>query len=174
MPESLVWHDDKNINIFSLLKNNTKTTTQSMQMHWMMGANADQYDRSTMIISRNCPVFPKILTEETAPNMVIQLQHIWWNHPFFFFHLQSHLMYYTYNRINHPTIIIFTKFSIGFTTSYRHITKRERGIHTINIWSCAEKYIKCFNRSVHFPRVCCIPTNSIKVSTMTEDFKIYH
>ena len=136
MPESLVWHGDKNINIFSLLKNNTKTTTQSMQTHWMMGANADQYDRSTTIISRNCPFSPKILTEETAPNMGIQLQQLV-ESSLIFFHLQSHLMYYTYNYMNHPTIIIFTKFSTSFTTSYRHITKRERWIHTINIWSCA-------------------------------------
>ena len=137
MPESLVWHDDKNINIFSLLKNNTKTTTQSMQMHWMMGANADQYDRSTMIISRNCPFSPKILTKETAPNIPIPITTYLVESSLIFFHLQSHLMYYTYNCMNHLTIIIFTKFSIGFTTSYRRITKREKGIHTINIWSCA-------------------------------------
>ena len=136
MAESLVWHVDKNINIFSLLKNNTKKTTQSMQTHWMMGANADQYDRSTTIISRNCPFFPKILTEETAPNMGIQLQHIWWNHPLFFF-IFNRTSCITHNYMNHTTIIIFTKFSTSFTTSYRHITKRERGIHTINIWSCA-------------------------------------
>ena len=148
MPESLVWHGDKNINIFSLLKNNTKTTTQSMQTHWMMGADADQYDRSTTIISRNCPFSPKILTEETAPNMGIHYNIASGIIPYFFFHLQSHLMYYTYNCMNHPTIIIFTKFSTGFTTSYRHITKRERGIHTINIWSFAILPRNCWE--VHY------------------------
>ena len=47
-----------------------------MQMHWMMGADADQFDQSTTIISRNCPFSPKILNEEMAPNMSIQLQHM--------------------------------------------------------------------------------------------------
>ena len=79
---SLTWWQKHNH--FSFIENYTKTTTQSMQTHWMMGADANQYDWSTTIISRNCPFFPKILAEETAPNMGIQLQHIWWNHHYFF------------------------------------------------------------------------------------------
>ena len=140
-----------------------------MQMHWVMRADADQFDQSTTIISRNCPIFPKILTEEMARNMSIQLQHIWWNYPLFF-HLQSHLRYYAYNCMNHPIIIIFTRFSIGFILSYSH-EKRERNPYLQHLIMCyiakenAEKYIRWFNRSVHFPCVCCIPTNSIKVST---------
>ena len=172
MAESLVWHGDKNINIFSLLKNNTKTT-QSMQTHWMMGANADQYDWSTTIISRNCPFFPKILTEETAPNMGIQLQHIWWNHPLFFF---------IFNRtscITHTTIWTIQQYlylpnSLQVLQHHIDISWKEReesipstSDHVLYCQETAEKYIRCCNRSVHFPCVCCIPTNSIKVSTTT-------
>ena len=120
-----------------------------------MGTDANQFDQRTTIISRNCPFFPKILTEEIAPNKSIQLQHIWWNYPLFF-HLQSHLMYYTYNCMNHPTIIIFTKFSTSFTPSYTHHEKRERNPYLQHLIMCyiakenAEKYIRWFNRSVHF------------------------
>ena len=75
--------------------------------------------------------------------------------------------------MNHLTIILFTKFSTGFTPSNRHITKRERNPYLQHLIMCytakvtVEKYIRWFNRSVHFPYVCCIPTNSIKVSTTT-------
>ena len=77
--------------------------------------------------------------------------------------------------MKHATIILFTKFSIGFTPSYRHIIKRERDPHLQYMIMCytskktAEKYIRWFKFGVHFPCVCYIPTNRRKLSTMTWD-----
>ena len=67
-------------------------------------------------------------------------------------------MYYTYSCMNHPTIVIFTKFSTGFTPLYRYITKREgeRNPYLQHLIVCyatketTKKYITWFNRSVHF------------------------
>ena len=124
MPESLVWHCDININIFSLLKNYTKRTTPPWQcIGWW--ADADQLPISPQNTDwRNSPQQEYPITPYLEELSLI-------------FHLQSHLMYYTYNCMNLTTIVIFTKFSTGFTPSYRYITKRERGIHTFNVWLCA-------------------------------------
>ena len=78
--------------------------------------------------------------------------------------------------MKHPAIILFTKFFIGFTPSYRHIMKRERFIPPIydhvkcnSSKKTVEKNTRWFKCSVHFPCVCCIPTNRRKLSTMTWD-----
>ena len=136
MPKSLVWCGDKNIIIFSLLKNNTNNYT--------VHANAlDDGGRCRPIWPKHydnlkkLPFFPQSTDWRNDPQHGYPITTYLVESFLIFFHLQSHLVHYTYNCMNHPTIIIFTKFSTGFTTSYRHITKREREINTINIWSCA-------------------------------------
>ena len=74
--------------------------------------------------------------------------------------------------MNHPTIILFTN-SLQVLHHHIDISRKERNPYVQHLIMCytakvtVEKYIRWFNRSVHFPYVCCIPTNSIKGSTTT-------
>ena len=130
-----------------------------MQTHWMMRANADQFDQSTTIISRNFPNFPKILIEEMARNMSIQLQHIWWNYSLFFSSSITPrvlcIQLYEPSNNNYIYQILYRFYTIIQT--YHKKRKRNPYLQHLIMW--------WFNRSVHLPCVCCIPTNSIKVST---------
>ena len=140
-----------------------------MTSHW---AKTDPFNQFTQIISRNYHFFAKILTQGIPPTYEFPIMKYLMELDCYLF-IFVHATYNTQNRMKHPTIILFTKFFIGFTPSYRHIMKRERSIPSIydhvryyTSKKTAEKYTRRFKCSVHFPCACCIPTNRRKVSTM--------
>ena len=108
-----------------------------MQTHWMMGADADQYDRSTTIISRNCPFSPKILTEETAPNMGIHYNISSGIIPFFFFSSSItphvlHIQLYEPSNNNYIYQILYRFYNIIQT----YHKKRERNSYHQHLIIC--------------------------------------
>ena len=62
--------NDSNSTLTFFLIKKSKKNNYTVHDNNLMGAGANPIDQSTYIISKkNCPFFPKTLTEETAPNI---------------------------------------------------------------------------------------------------------
>ena len=112
----LLWHN------FFFIKNHVKITTQFMTTN-LISAYANPFSQSTCMVSKNCPFFPKSLTEETAPNIWVSNYEISDGVNPFSSHIHTPHVIYTIEQ-SIQKIIIFAKFSKGFTPSYGHIMKR--------------------------------------------------
>ena len=134
MWQRLLWHKHLNIKIknnYSIWQVNNKFNHEG---------RCNQFDQCTYLISRKFPYPPP--PKYIYRYRLTKLPHSWVSNYEISDELNLlvfiHTSRNTYNHMNHPMIIILTKFSTGFIPFYRHIMKKiEREIHTFNIWSCA-------------------------------------